>query len=126
VLEEDPRAGAAVDLLARTGATEVTLRNLEAGDGWPALWLVRGMWPAGWALAADLEPVYALERLCEAAVDGGTCTGCGRPSGVIAGSLGRVGVPEAAGVCWYRFDADSDPPRYLRGCESPDYVPSSG
>jgi hypothetical protein len=126
----DPRLVAAFDLLGRCAAVEVSVRVVHPDPEtrtWPVVWLARGVWRNGVTeIAAAPAAIEAVEMLCERVIDGGTCTGCGRPAGVIlAGApVGAVAV-EVTGVCWYRFDPEATPPRYLRGCESPDYGPEA-
>lgn len=92
----DPRLPAAVALLGRIGAQQTDIRYSEPdtpGDG-PTVWLAIASYlldpdghptddptgRPGWEAAAGHDPLDALLRLCEQTVDGGTCTGCGRPT----------------------------------------------
>jgi hypothetical protein len=113
----DPRIVAAVDLLGRTGVHEVTIRYCDEED--PTVWMVLGTWKRGQRdhtdVCAGMTPWRAMLRLCEAVMDGGRCTHCGRPTMVDEAPAGPLGVGLDAVVCTYRYDPELR--TFRRGCE---------
>jgi hypothetical protein len=113
----DPRIVAAIDLLGRTGVEEVQVRYCEEEQ--PVVWMALGTWKRGKRTAtevgAGLTPWRAMFRLCEAVMDGGTCTHCKRPTMVddqpAAGPL--AGLAEL--LCAYRYDPELR--TFRRACE---------
>lgn len=119
----DPRLVAAVKLLERTGAREFQIRYSD--DQPPTVWIALARWHIGddgrprksggrvaWKAGAALDPVAAVLRLADDAIDGGTCTHCGRPSGV---STDIDSMPLEDLVCWYQYDPELA--TFRRGCE---------
>jgi hypothetical protein len=78
----DPRMLAGVDMIGRTGATDIRIGFSDPDDGDPVIWYVVATWErVGKKIseaAAALDPLNALMRLCEVVIDGGHCTHCGK------------------------------------------------
>lgn len=106
----DPRMMAGLDMLGRTGMTEAQIRYSD--DEEPTVWFVVARFEDRYEVAADLEPTRAMLKLCEQIIDGGTCTHCHKPTGII---VDDDGVPPIPLVCWYTYDAESK--SFKRGCE---------
>lgn len=124
----DPRFAAALDLVRRTGATEVQIRYQD--DEQPVVWLavarhkmlagrpVRDTHPDGelyWSAAAGMAPYAAVMALCETLVDGGTCIHCHRPTGF---TEDYQSMPLADHFCWYQYDPELK--KFRRSCEGDD------
>jgi hypothetical protein len=76
---EDPRFGAAVNLLQHTGATSFRIGYSDPDDGDPTAWYALVTYPDGIAEAAGaITPLKAVLRLCTQVIDGGQCTHCGK------------------------------------------------
>ncbi len=90
----DPRFLAGVKLLERTGARSFRIGHSDEDDGDPVIWHATATWglnpttgrpmPRGGRIshevAAALNPVDAVMRLCEQVIDGGECAHCHRPT----------------------------------------------
>ena len=112
VEHDDPKLTAAVEMIGRTGATHFGLRYQD--DEEPVVWIAVGTWPGDrHEVAAGLDPTRAALRLCEQAIDGGTCTHCKRPTGLEPDDLGAM--PLDRHFCWYQFDPELK--TFRRGCE---------
>jgi hypothetical protein len=74
----DPRLGAGVDLLRRSGAKDFRVGCTPDDDGDPIVWYAVVTYEAGGEAAAALDPTTAVMRLCDQVITGGTCTHCGR------------------------------------------------
>ena len=124
----DPRFLAGVKLLERTGMREFQIRYDD--DQAPVVWVAVGQWfmdrrtrrpraelgPGAaeiWQAAAAMNGTAAVLRLCDQVLDGGTCTHCGRPTGVESDEPGTM--PLDSVICWYQFDPELAV--YRRGCE---------
>ena len=111
---EDGRFIAAVDMIGRCGAKDFQIRYDEEE---PTVWMaVASFGQDGKALYevdAALDPLTAALRLAERLVDGGTCTKCGRPSGLDPTNIETM--PLNAVFCWYQFDPELRV--FRRGCE---------
>jgi len=83
---KDPRFGAALKLLERTGMREFRIGWSDEEDGPPIVFYALGTWrlnPQGKPIArggrlsyevgASIIPVEAVLRLCEQVIDGGEC-----------------------------------------------------
>lgn len=112
---EDPRLAAAIDLLRRTGATEVQVRYSD--DPQPLVWMAVARWKDNHESAGAMSPLRAVLRLLEVVVDGGTCRHCSRPSAVSDDFTATM--PLADHVCWYQFDPELSV--FRRGCEGDDH-----
>lgn len=126
----DPRFVAGVNLLGRTGAKSFQIRYDEEQD--PLVWVAVGEWDARilppmdpeakgtrFECAGGLHPVTAVVRLLERVVDGGSCTHCGKPTGLSDDWTGAL--PFEKEVCWYVFDPEMKV--FRRSCEGePDKV----
>lgn len=112
---DDPRVPAMLKLLARTGALQVQIRFSD--DEQPTVWFVVAKYgPRRWETAAAIDPVVALERLCERVIDGGECTHCHRPTAFDLGHDDSENEALSQGtVCWYMWDPELATIR--RGCE---------
>jgi hypothetical protein len=110
---DDPRLIAAVDLIGRTGAKSFAIRYSD--DEQPVVWSAVADYGDGRAEAAGaLHPLVAVLRLAELLIDGGTCTHCGRPTGVHTDRVPES-MPLDQFVCWYQFDPELS--TFRRGCE---------
>jgi hypothetical protein len=109
-LVDDPRLPAGVELLGRTGATQFQFRYCEEED--PVVWMALGCWHGAWQVAAALNPLLALFRLCDSVIDGGQCTHCRKPAGFTP-DLDDMPLPAA--ICWYQWDPELA--TFRRGCE---------
>lgn len=120
---------ACVKLLERFGARQVQIRYSD--DEEPILWMVavelylKDGRPIAliedadgryWDCAAGMTPTLAALRLCEALGDGGTCTHCGRPSGISADFTETMPLDHL--VCWYTYDPELK--MFRRACEGDD------
>lgn len=111
VSPQDPRLLAGLDLLGRTGAKNVSLGYQD--DVKPLVWVAVATWPKGAEAAGALDPLTALMRLLELAMDGGTCAHCGRVSGVSDDWQNEMPLNEV--VCWYIYDPENQ--TFRRSCE---------
>jgi hypothetical protein len=135
---EDPRLVAAVQLVERMGALEFQIRYDDNEGSGPVVWnalarfrVVTGRRGARllervpertdgafavhenhWEVAAAMAPLGAVLRLADQLMDGGTCTHCGKPTGV---THDPDEMPLGDYVCWYQFDPELAV--YRRGCE---------
>ena len=103
---------AAVEMINRTGyATEYRFDSLIF-DGY-TVWISTARYPSGsWDSAAAPAPYRAAIRLAEQLIDGGTCTHCGRPTGLDE----RFDEALLADVvCWWQYDPELK--KFRRGCE---------
>jgi hypothetical protein len=108
---KDPRIGAVIELIGRTGATGFQIRYDEEQD--PLVWVAVGEWRHGYGCGAGLTPAAAAMALADSTIDGGLCAHCGRPSGVT--DDWREEMPLAEVVCWYVFDPETK--KFRRSCE---------
>lgn len=123
----DRRFVAAIDMLRRTGATEVQYRYSD--DEEPTLWMVavahhlnaerRPVAPTDptsqgvhWDCAGGMSPYRAAFRLLEVMLDGGTCAHCGRTTGV---TEHFDPMPGSELVCWTQYDPELN--KFRRSCE---------
>jgi hypothetical protein len=111
---------AALDLLGRTGVDEFTIRFCEEEE--PTVWMAVAHWPERPGLVIDhsdatgaLTPWLAVLRLCEAAVDGGTCIHCHKPTGIDDKPADELDKVTEAFICWYRYDPEMK--TFRRSCE---------
>lgn len=118
--EVDPRFIAGVDLLARTGSASFTLRHSPDDDGDPIVWTAiveyHVMYGIArkkmWQVAAGLDPVSAVMKLCETVIDGGTCAHCGTMT-TFSADLDNTILELAS--CVYAWDPELK--TFRRGCE---------
>jgi hypothetical protein len=124
--EMKARVVAATEVVARTGASSVTLRFSdpdEDEDGGPTVWIAISTHRQGerevCSVAAGLNPLAALYRLCDELVDGGMCAKCGRPTAFIQDESGGPMPRKIEGreVCWTSWDAPSE--KFMRDCDRP-------
>lgn len=108
---DDPRFTAAVDLIGRTGARQFQIRYSD--DEQPVIWVAAACWNNRWEAAAGMHPLTAVFRLCDAVIDGGTCTHCRRPAGF---APDPDSMPLDAIICWYQFDPSTG--KFVKGCVS--------
>jgi hypothetical protein len=116
----DSRFLAAVQLIERVGSREFQIRYDD--DPAPTVWIALARFQvvtAGptvhrdhWEAGAAMTPLGAVLRLADQLLDGGTCTHCGRPTGV---THDPDEMPAGEFVCWYQFDPELA--TYRRGCE---------
>lgn len=112
---DDPLFLAAVDLIGRSGSESFQIRYQD--DEQPTVWmaLAKYIHPTlgiGWEVGAGFDPTRAALRLLDEIIDGGTCTHCGKPTGVIHDT---VEPPPFASVCWFTYDPELK--TFRRGCE---------
>lgn len=122
---KDPRFGAGLKLLERTGMREFRLGWSGPEDGPPTVFYAMGTWhmsPQGKPIAkggrlsqeasAAFDPIEAVMRLCEKVIDGGECAHCG---------LTTIFVPDTDTTildlmgCVYAWDPELKV--FRRGCE---------
>jgi hypothetical protein len=106
---DDTKFVAAVDLLNRTGARQFQVRYCDEEK--PVTWIAAALWDTGWEVAGAMNPVTAVFRLCDLAIDGGTCQHCQRPAGF---DPGIETMPMDAVVCWYQYDPGTH--KFTKGC----------
>lgn len=110
----DPRVGAAVDMVRRTGAETFQIRYQDDED--PVVWLaVAGYEGERWEAAAAMNPLRAVLRLCERLIDGALCVHCNRPAGFEADDVEAQHEVFDQIVCWYQFEPELA--TFRRGCE---------
>ena len=103
---------AATDLVRRTGAKQVQVRYQD--DEEPTVWIAVALYADERVeVAAGMNPVRAMLRLCETLVDGGICTHCHRPTGLEPDSI--TAPPMSDLFCWYVYDPELKV--FRRGCE---------
>lgn len=109
---------AAIDLIRRTGASQVQIRHTD--DGEPEIWMVVAIYNGknpfktdGIEIAASTTALNAALNLCEKLIDGGKCTHCKKPSALEPNSLLRM--PFDNKICWYQYDPELK--TFRRGCE---------
>lgn len=110
VTRDDPRFTAAVDLIRRTGAREFQLRYCEE-EAPPVVWIAAARWRGRWEAGAAMNPLWAVFRLLDQVIDGGTCKHCRRPSGF---DPSADPMPLDKVVCWYQWDPSQK--KFARGC----------
>lgn len=101
---------AATDMIGRTGAESFELRYSEKRN--PVVWMAIGRWNDTYEVGASISPIKATIRLLETVVDGGTCTTCGKPTGI---TEDLEAMPLGSHVCWYQYDPELK--AFRRGCE---------
>lgn len=126
---KDPKLGAAIELLERTGAGSVDIRWSDEQE--PIVWFVVATWFVNdanvpvrrdsehvvgrrWDTAAGRGPVEALLRLLERVVDGGQCRHCRRPT-IFHADLDTNPTPLDPLFCSYEWDPELSV--YRRSCE---------
>lgn len=100
---------AGMDLLGHTGAEFTQLRYCN--EELPVVWMAVGKWGEHHKVGAGMNPVSAVLRLLDDAIDGGTCQHCKRPTGV---SEDFDEMPLDNLVCWYQYDPELK--KFRRGC----------
>jgi len=113
---DEPRFVAGVDLLRRMGARQFRVGYSDPAEGDPVVWYAVGVWPGQGEAAGALDPVTAVMRLCEQAMDGGTCQHCHRPAIFIV-DMEAGALLEAMG-CVTAFDPELA--TFRRGCAGGD------
>lgn len=129
---DDRRLVAGVDMLRRTGAADMQIRVDEEQE--PPVWIAVARYRVGpegrpratgevngTEVAAGMDPVEAVMRLCERMIDGSVCGHCGKPTvfhaeiaDEAAARSGPAG-PALALFCAYTWDPELAVIR--RGCE---------
>lgn len=130
-LESSHYMTALVDLIGRTGASNVQVRYSD--DETPTVWLAVAEYPkqsavpniggAGKSLrvkhlaetAAALDPVLALYRLVELIVDGGQCTHCQRMTMLWESWTNPPRDPASGEVCFHVYDPELA--KFTIGCK---------
>lgn len=107
---DDPRFIAAVDLLRRTGLQQFQIRY--CAEEKPVVWIAAGLWKGNhWEAGGGMNPTIAVFHLAEAAIDGGHCRHCHRPTGF---EPSAESMPLNNLVCWYQYDPSTQ--KFARGC----------
>lgn len=122
---KDPKLGAAVDMLRRTGSAEVQIRYSD--DEQPVVWFAVAQYRLGkdglpkptgpingWETAAGRTPTEALLRLCEVTIDGGVCAHCTKPA-MFVSDLDSNPTPLDAAFCITSWDPELA--TFRRSCE---------
>jgi hypothetical protein len=111
---DDPRFVAGVDLIGRSGASEVQIRYDDEQD--PVVWIAYAKWKHGEEAAGCLDPLGAVMRLLRLIIDpakGSKCAHCGRPSDI---TDDWANAPTSDGeVCLLVFDPETK--AFRRSCE---------
>lgn len=108
---------ACADLLQRIGAREMRVGHSDPEDGQPIVWYATASFRSAdnaWEAAGAMSPDRAMYRLCERVCDGGTCTHCARPTGIVVDTQ-AADMPGTALVCWYAYDPELQ--TFRRSCE---------
>jgi hypothetical protein len=107
---DDSFLAACIDMAQRCGAREWQIRYSD--DSEPVLWLAYCLCrtedsPQMVAqVAGGMSAEDAAFRLCERLVDGGLCTHCGKPSGLLeVEDTGPLTDVLSRAICWYRYSA---------------------
>jgi hypothetical protein len=106
----DPRMGAAVRMIGRTGADDFQIRFCE--EEMPVVWMALASWDGQWNIGSAFTPLRAVFRLCDLVIDGGKCVHCQRPTGF---TEDFEPMPAQQMVCWYQWDPETK--EYRRSCE---------
>ncbi len=102
---------AAVKMVERTGATNVTIGFSEEHD--PAVWFAVADFPGRrYEAAGGMSPLRAVLRLLDTLIDGGQCKHCKKPTGV---TVDPGTMPLKKAICWYQYDPELK--TFRRGCE---------
>jgi hypothetical protein len=109
----DPKFVAGVEMLRRTGMTHFRIGYTDDDDGPPIVWHCTASWGTRHEADASLDPVEALMRLCERAIDGGSCTHCGTPTIFVHDLVDPGGLTSMG--CVYAWDPELK--TFRRGCE---------
>lgn len=108
---KDPRFTAAIDLIRRSGSKEFQIRYDDEQD--PIVWVAVGKWGDAFESAGAMNPLRAVLRLLELAMDGGTCAYCTRPTAVTDDWRSPTLMDET--FCWWVYDPETE--KFRRGCE---------
>lgn len=108
---KDPRFVAAIDLIHRTGSRGFQIRYDDEQD--PVVWVAVGKWGDTYEAAGAMTPLKAVMRLLEAAMDGGTCAYCTKPTAVSDNWVSPTIADEL--ICWWLFDPETQ--TFRRSCE---------
>jgi hypothetical protein len=111
----DPRFIAAVDMIRRTGASEIQIRFQD--DEEPVVWFVVARYERDGEKRSEVDaaiehPLPAILRLCERLIDGGKCVHCNRPTSFDT-NFGNSFLDDL--MCWYSYDPELK--TFRRGCE---------
>jgi hypothetical protein len=114
-LADPARFLAGIDMIKRTGGARFQLRFSD--DEKPVAWIAVGIWNATgqprFEVAAGLDPLCAVMRLCEQVIDGGRCQHCSKPTAFEPVSIEDM-PPLDRTLCWYQYDPELE--TYRRGC----------
>jgi hypothetical protein len=122
---DDPRFIAGIELVRRTGAKTIQIRFSD--DEKPVVWFAVAGYISrqgrahssgkinAYLIGAAFDPLQALFKLLDEAIDGNECAHCHRPAGFVAET---ETMPLDSVVCWYIFDPETN--TYMRGCEARD------
>lgn len=129
---QQARYNAAFNLIGRTGAGSIQIREVEE-DGPPTVYVAVAEYPAGvrgldpvtrergvlartyYAVGAGLHPLRALEALLEEVVDGSECTYCHKPTAWTRDFTDEIAELSRPWFCWRQWDPELK--TYRRSCE---------
>jgi hypothetical protein len=116
------RVVAAIDMIGRMGGKFFEIRYCDGHDDdplEPVVWIARARWESKgryiWQATGACDPWRAIFRLLEVTLDGGTCTHCGKPTGVDESPPSDMLIATESMICWYRFDPELA--TFRRSCE---------
>jgi hypothetical protein len=109
-----------IDLLRRTGMSNFRIGFTDEEDGPPVIWhataaYVLRLETTKYEVAAALDPVEAVMRLCEKIVDGGLCTHCNQNTIFYYEEPVNPGIFLEKLGCVYAWDPELK--IFRRGCE---------
>ncbi len=115
-IETEDMVVACAQMLERMGIGQLRVGHSDEEDGEPVIWYATAYFrvPGAWEAAAAMNPGRAMFRLCERAMDGGTCLHCGKPTGIVDDAQASD-MPMNALVCWYAYDPELK--KFRRSCE---------
>lgn len=131
-LETDSRFMAAFDLIGRTGAASLQIREVVE-DGPPTVYVAVAEYKPGsrgldadtrehgtlaapyFAVAAGLTPLQALEALMVETIDGAECNVCLKVTAVSREFTDPLPAETADWFCWRQWDPELQ--TYRRSCE---------
>ncbi len=114
---DDPRFVAAVKLIERTGSKSFQIRFCDEEE--PVVWIAIADYirdgKTYYKFGAAVNPITAVFRLLEDAIDGAECVHCHRPAAFEADSEDGLDLPGDSFICWYTYDPRTK--TFRKGCE---------
>lgn len=108
--DDDDIINAAVVMIGRTGARNLMIGHSNAHQ--PPVWFAVASYREAHEAGGGMTALKAVLRLLDELIDGGECSHCKRPTGVVV-ELGTM--PFADEICWYQYDPELR--TFRRGCE---------